>query len=129
MLAQNRKENSRLSSGSFELNLTNNADLAYVGPIFLGTPLQGSNLTAYIYDTGSGYLTIPASSCLTCNLTFLYVKAASSTSQSYTAYTTTKLSYGSAQLYGSMTADTVCLSNYEDSQTCVTDFGFFLINK
>ena len=79
MLAQNRKENPRLKSGSFSINLTNNADLAYVGPIFVGTPLQGSNLTAYIYDTGSGYLTIPSSTCLTCNATFLYVKALSST--------------------------------------------------
>ena len=73
MLAQNRKESHRLKTGSFNLNLTNNADLAYVGPIFLGTPLQGSNQTAYIYDTGSGYLTIPSSTCLTCNVTFRYV--------------------------------------------------------
>ena len=73
MLAQNRKESHRLKSGSFNLNITNNADLAYVGPIFLGTPLQGSNQTAYIYDTGSGYLTIPSSACLTCNATFRYV--------------------------------------------------------
>lgn len=28
-----------------------------------------------------------------------------------------------------MTADTVCLSNYSDQSTCVTDFGFFLITK
>ncbi len=80
MLAEYRKESPRLKSSSFGINLTNNADLAYVGPIFVGTPLQGTNLTAYIYDTGSGYLTIPSISCLTCNLTFLYSKALSSTS-------------------------------------------------
>lgn len=39
------------------------------------------------------------------------------------------MKYGSATLTGSMLADRVCLSDYSDSQTCVSDFGFFLITK
>ena len=135
MLAQQRQQRPKnaektLQSSEFQINLSNNGDLAYTGPVVLGTPLQGSNNTAYIYDTGSGFLTIPSISCVTCNVTFRYSSALSSTSnQNYTGYSNTLLRYGSASLTGYMMADRVCLSDYSDLQTCVSNFGFFLITK
>ena len=76
-----QEQTRRLQSDQFTISLENHANLAYVGPIFVGTPLQGSNLTSYIYDTGSGYLTVPSASCVTCSPSFKYSTSASTTYQ------------------------------------------------
>lgn len=132
MLKELRQEHRLQSGADFTIDMVNNGDLSYTGPVFVGTPLQGSNSTNYVYDTGSGYLTIPSSSCTNCDQSFLYDSAASSTYESGSSdYTTNNLSYGSATLYGGMATDTVCLSDTtqgtEDS--CVTDFSFFMISS
>lgn len=54
----------RLSTDT--IDLTNSNNLAYTGPVFLGTPLQGSNSSDFIYDTGSGYLTVKSTDCADC---------------------------------------------------------------
>jgi hypothetical protein len=41
------------------IDLLNSSNLAYSGPVFLGTPLQGNPDSKFIYDTGSGFLTVP----------------------------------------------------------------------
>jgi hypothetical protein len=105
--------------------LINSNNLAYSGPVFLGTPAQGNALSDFIYDTGSGYLTVTTTGCTNCGPTPYYDPALSSSTASST-YTTTQLAYGSANLSGSMGADTVCLVS-NDPTTCVTNFSFFKI--
>jgi hypothetical protein len=114
---------------AYNETLNNSEDLSYTGNAFMGTPLQGSTSDLYVYDTGSGYLTVSAADCLNC-YDFIYDPSASNTTGSCSDFDNTALYYGSTTLYGGMVADNVCLSNnstYND--TCVTDFCFFLIDE
>ena len=49
-----------------KIPLANANNLAYTGPVFLGTPLQGSATSEFVYDTGSGFLTVNSKDCSTC---------------------------------------------------------------
>ena len=64
----------RLRSSSLNANLTdsiivdlkNTNNNSYAGPLFFGTPLQGSKSGKFIYDTGSGWLTVTSKDCKFC---------------------------------------------------------------
>ena len=111
------------------INLTNNMNMAYAGPVYFGTPLQVDGITerAFIYDTGSGWLTVTASSCSSCAAGYkMYDSSTSSTSKQVPS-DTTELDYGSATLLGSTYSDRVCLS--QDDGSCLNDFEFFVIDS
>ena len=57
-----------LQSAPISVNLDNGSNLAYSGPVFVGTPMQGlSTASDFIYDTGSGFLTVASTTCDTCD--------------------------------------------------------------
>ena len=109
-------------------NLTNNNNLAYAGPLYFGTPLQvdGSDERAFIYDSGSGWLTVTASDCSTCSAGYKCYNPSTSTTSKAVASDTYELDYGSASLHGSTYSDRVCLT--EDETQCLSDFEFFKID-
>jgi len=76
----------------------------------MGTPLQGDYYDMYVYDTGSGFLTVSAYDCTNC-FDLTYDAAFSSTSGNCTTWNNTALYYGSTTLYGSMANDTACLTD------------------
>ena len=118
-----------MAGSSFAISMTNVDNLAYTGPVFVGTPMQGNNLTQFVYDTGSGYLTIPTTQCIACRPGFKYNPSNSATYSTSASYSETKsLVYGSASLTGYMGSDTVCL-NPANANSCVNNFSFFLITK
>lgn len=106
------------------IDLTNGNNLQYVGPVFFGTPLQGSASDYYVYDTGSGFLTVTATGCTNCS-SVAYNSGLSSTYANST-YSQSTLSYGSADLTGYMGNDDVCLVS-GDPTSCVNGFDFFMI--
>ena len=71
-----------------QIDLTNNVNLSYVGPVYFGTPLQMSSDSEFVYDTGSGYLTTTSTECSLCLFSKYYDPSASSTSSE--ASSTTK---------------------------------------
>ena len=114
--------------GEINFDLKNNSNFSYTGNVFVGSPTQGSYASEFVYDTGSGFLTVAASTCSTCTDPY-YNPAASSTSvQGYTGYTNTELDYGSAQLKGQMYTDTMC-TDAGQIDSCATGFGFFLVES
>lgn len=108
------------------IDLTNGNNLQYVGPVYFGTPLQGSASDYYVYDTGSGFLTVTATGCTNCSS--VAYNPAQSASYQDSIYTQSSLSYGSADLTGSMGQDDVCLIS-GDPSTCVNGFNFFMIKS
>jgi hypothetical protein len=60
--------------------LANFENLVYAGPMYAGTPTQGSGKGKFVYDTGSGYFVISGNDCTTCNSKY-YRPATSSTSK------------------------------------------------
>jgi hypothetical protein len=70
---QNRMKNKGLNQEpgklqqAFDLDLLNIYNFAYTGPAFFGTPLQGGNIDlGFVYDSGSGWLTVTTAGCFTC---------------------------------------------------------------
>jgi hypothetical protein len=119
-----RSHDSEKLQQSSSFTLSNYYNLMYTGPVLLGTPQQGSTSSAFIYDSGSGWLTVNTYPCPNCS-SWYYNPAVSSTVTNST-YVQTELAYGSAQLNGTTAADTVCLWT-SPSSTCVTGFSFFEI--
>jgi len=111
----------RLQQQQASIELANNLNLAYVGPVLFGTPLQPESAQGYVYDTGSGYLTTTSTNCQTCSSN-AYNPAASTTAGG-SELTTKQLDYGSASLKGYLGSDQVCLA----SEMCVNNFQFFVI--
>ena len=111
------------------INLTNNNNLAYAGPLYFGTPLQLEGITdrSFIYDSGSGWLTVTGSDCSSCSDGYKMYDPANSTTSQEVISATTELDYGSAKLYGSTYSDRVCLT--DDGSECVSDFEFFKIDR
>lgn len=71
-----------------------------------------------VFDTGSDWLVIPDSDCISCK------GQRYNSSESVPVDTTsTSREYGSAYLEGKTFSDTVCLN--ETDKTCVTDFTYF----
>lgn len=89
--------------------------------------MQGRTTSKFIYDTGSGYVTIPENNCFSCSLGFKYNPSDSSTYvDANHGYDITSLAYGSANLRGAMGEDTVCLTPTQ-THSCVENFAFFMI--
>ena len=65
---------------SIIVDLKNTNNNSYAGPLFFGTPLQGSSSGKFIYDTGSVWLTVTSKDCKYC-ITKYYNETASSTSE------------------------------------------------
>lgn len=86
------------------IGLTNVENLAYSGPAFFGTPLQGSSTSDFIYDTGSGWVTVTGDKCTSCSSMY-YSSSASSSYAASTLTAKTALYYGSASLYGNLGND------------------------
>ena len=116
---------SGLDQAAIELANANN--LAYTGPVLFGTPLQGTQNSRFIYDTGSGYLTTTTTECYAgCSAPY-YDQASSSTASTVQPKTEFTLTYGSAELRGFDGTDTVCLNSDADQSLCASDFEFYLI--
>ena len=45
------------------VNINNNA---YEGSLMFGTPLEGSDSSKFVFDTGSGWLTVTSAECSNC---------------------------------------------------------------
>ena len=97
LLAEDRHK--RLGSdNTYQDTLANNNNLAYTGTVFVGTPLQGNSAGVWVYDTGSGYLDVPAWNCTSCD-DEIYNPDNSDTYQP-SPVDVTELDYGSASLTG-----------------------------
>jgi hypothetical protein len=62
----------------------NNLNLAYVGPVYFGTPIQQSKTAEFVYDTGSGYLTTTSTQCLLCRTKYYNPTASTTAKQAST---------------------------------------------
>jgi hypothetical protein len=116
--------------GLLPVPLDNQYNLAYTGPVYFGTPLQTSDpSSSFVYDTGSGVLTVTSTLCNKCKLIpgQYYNPSASSTYKAESSSSETTLSYGSATLEGFYAEDNVCLDTSE--AVCVPDFEFFVIES
>lgn len=128
---QSAKQETRMANGGADqletkIGLTNNYNLQYIGPAMVGTPLQDGGSNQFVYDTGSGFLTITTTGCTDCS-SIAYNPSLSSTVGT-SSYTETQLIYGSATLNGQMASDKVCTVSNAPT-TCVTDFSFFEIKS
>ena len=109
------------------IDLVNQLNLAYTGPVFFGTPLQGNQDADFVYDTGSGYLTVTSTACDVCDSQ--YFSPGISESGRALGLKPKVLRYGSATLAGVMVADRVCLSDEEPLDVCADDFEFLVMTK
>jgi hypothetical protein len=107
-----------------EIDLVNKSNLAYVGPVYFGTPLQTDETSEFVYDTGSGYLTTTSTGCSTC-ITSQYYSPSTSTTAGVKSSNSMTLSYGSATLTGYLGTDQVCLN----TDMCVSNFEFLVVTK
>jgi hypothetical protein len=57
--------NERERSGS-QVKLQNFGDVSYSGPVQFGIPAQGYPESLFVYDTGSGFLTVNGADCEVC---------------------------------------------------------------
>lgn len=107
-----------MASRSIVLNLTDYYGIAYLYPVYIGSNSIKENV---IFDTGSGWLTIPLANCTDCvNKNYSYEDSTSATVQDYDPDDNV-LIYGSASLWGIPVTDRCCL----DANTCVQNFEFF----
>ena len=106
------------------IDMINNMNLAYTGPVHFGTPTQMNDDSEFVYDTGSGYLTTTSTSCSSCGSKY-YDPDASNPSSVSSGSGRKELDYGSASLVGYLGSDQVCLAE----NMCVSDFEFFVITK
>jgi len=61
-----KKLKAKAGNGLAQITLENGNNVVYVGPVEIGTPMQGSGKSAFVYDSGSGYLTVNGAECATC---------------------------------------------------------------
>jgi hypothetical protein len=74
---------SRHASTSQAIDLSPLGNIAYSGPVYIGTPEQGTSSSKFIYDSGSGYLLVTSNNCASCTTQF-YNQTASSTATTST---------------------------------------------
>jgi hypothetical protein len=97
-------------------------NLSYVGPIFFGedssgSKRQGSVDSSFVYDTGSGFVTVNGGMCFTCSSQY-YNPQESKTAHQVQVFNSRKvLSYGSVTLFGQEYSDTVSLEKSLTSHT------------
>ncbi len=89
----------KLGTGSSSIDLNEVNNVVYSGPIFIGTPLQGSNSSSFLYDSGSGYLVVTDTTCTSCSTKY-YNPLYSTTAQNSSLYSTTAMSYGTTNFKG-----------------------------
>ena len=87
------------------IDMINNMNLAYTGPVYFGTPVQPQDDSEFVYDTGSGYLTTTATSCSTCGSQYYNPEASSTSKVSKHRGNRKQLDYGSASLVGYIGSD------------------------
>ena len=109
------------------IDLNNFLNLQYTGPVFLGTPLEGSANSEFMYDTGSGTLTATSENCIIGCTTHYYDPSKSSTANMTNI--SAELGYGSANLTGQYVRDRACLSDDMDLNLCVDNFTLFEITE
>jgi Eukaryotic aspartyl protease len=93
------------------VDLSTAGNVAYTGPLFMGTPLQGTNSSTFIYDSSASYLMVGGSNCTTCSSQY-YNPDLSLTVAPSLEYNARTMGYGDAKFAGYMIEDDVCLSNY-----------------
>ncbi len=71
-------------------------NIAYSGPVYIGTPQQGTSSSKFIYDSGSGYLLVSSSNCSSCTTKFYDQNASTTASQS--PLTQTTMAYGDSNM-------------------------------
>lgn len=54
------------------IDLNDNSNLAYTGPVYFGTPYQEPSTSTFVYDSGSGYLTVTGYNCTDCSNGYKY---------------------------------------------------------
>jgi len=114
---------------STEFNLHDVLDVAYYGPAFFGTPMQGNINSNFNYDTGSGFLTVTGKKCKNCYSQYYDHEKSDTSKVGFSDYDNVRsLNYGSATLKGRMYTDDVCLDP-ESPSTCASQFGFFVFNS
>ncbi|KAJ7680998.1 aspartyl protease [Mycena polygramma] len=98
-------------AGSVEsLNFVNQqGDSSYFGTVNIGTPPQPFNV---ILDTGSSDLWVADSNCQTCDKQTPLFKAGSSSTYAQTQTTPTPIQYGSGQVAGFISKETVSMGNF-----------------
>jgi len=116
------------STAGTTIDLKGQTNIAYTGPVFFGSPLQGTNSSVFLYDSGSGYLMVTESGCSTCTTQY-FNTTKSQTHSNSTTYTANAMGYGSAKFSGYMATDLVCLSDYNQGSSCVDNFDFFVVTK
>lgn len=82
----------KLGSSS-TIDLTSVGEIAYTGPLFIGTPLQGTNSSSFLYDSGSSYLMVTNTNCTNCSSQY-YDPANSQTIDTNTGYSISQMAYG-----------------------------------
>lgn len=104
------------------VNLYNNYNLAYILSIYMGS---GSSQVDVIFDTGSDWLVVAASTCsCTGGRTF---DQSSSTSYQILSDSSTNLKYGSADLYAYKSSDKVYLDQLQTKG--IDAFEFMLVSS
>ena len=101
--------------------------MAYTGPVYFGTPIQGNEDSDFVYDTGSGYLVTTSSDCDLCDSQ--YFDPSLSTSGSVVSSSPKILRYGSATVFGTIVNDRVCLEHDEPLDMCAESFEFLVMTK
>ena len=109
---RNGRKTLKGTAAQTKLDLINNYNLEYVGPMFLGDKLKEVQV---VYDTGSDWLVVGnAEECVTCDST----PYDSSDVKSFKPIENSdmELTYGSAYVMGFMATDNVC--SKEDTKSC-----------
>ena len=84
--------------GDIPITLANDNNTGYTGPVLFGTPIAGSTSSKFIYDTGSGWLTVTSADCNDCKEGWKYYDATASSTDKVVDPNITELDYGSAKL-------------------------------
>lgn len=109
----------------FHVLLTNYLDYQYYGALYVGSNYK---YYEYIFDTGSPWLWLPTTECVTCQYAeqTLY-DTASSTSYQQQKFEEDQLDYNTGSVRGYLSTESFCLS--ENSTYCVDDQQFIAVTE
>lgn len=116
------------NDASFTIELQNDVNMVWSGPLYVGSPMQGSAENKFIFDTAGPFTAITLKDCSTCAV------------QHYNPQDSSTMTLGAGNwnitasvippnylLNGTTVSDKVCLDSSQD-KTCLSDFGFFSIS-
>ena len=110
------------SSDDYTIDMMNHLNIEYVGPLFIGTPMQGNKDSKFYYDTGTGTTLTTATGCDSGCASHYYNPLKSSTSQAVVNGTdTTVKTLKTGNIKGDWYKDKVCINE----KLCVDDWGVF----